>query len=50
MFSIGSNKCMKELLDGLVKKSIIKSEKVYNAMIQVDRADFIDKRIAYEDR
>ena len=41
---------MKNLIDKLVKDGIIRSDKVYKAMMQVDRGDFIDIRYAYQDR
>jgi protein-L-isoaspartate(D-aspartate) O-methyltransferase len=39
---------MKTLLDSLKEKKIIKTEKVYNSMLKVDRKDFINKD-PYED-
>ena len=51
MFSnFSKNEKMKLLVDNLLKQGIIKSEKVYNAMLQVDRGDFIDPSVAYMDR
>ena len=44
-----SAKSMKELCDRLKKKGYIRSEKVYNALMKVDRIDF-SPRHPYEDR
>ena len=49
MFFFGpSANSMKELCDNLKAKRYIKSSNVYNAMLQVDRADFT-KRSPYQD-
>ena len=39
-FDYYSAKSMKELCDSLIKKGYIKDKRVYNAMMEVDRADF----------
>jgi protein-L-isoaspartate(D-aspartate) O-methyltransferase len=39
---ISVNKTMKDLLNELVKEKIITDNKVYNAMLETDRADFSD--------
>lgn len=41
---------MKILLDLLVKNSYIKTNKVYNSMLDVDRGDFTDSEYAYYDQ
>lgn len=50
MFSLTDNNSMKSLLDKLIIKDVIKSDKVYNALLKVDRADFINPLYAYQDR
>ena len=40
---------MLELLNKLIKNEVITSEKVYNAIAEVDRGNFIDSYYAYDD-
>jgi protein-L-isoaspartate O-methyltransferase len=40
---------MKKLLNRLKFENVIKSDKVYNAMLAVDRSDFTDPEYAYVD-
>ncbi len=44
------NPKMEQLLKKLVNDKVITKKEVYNAMLQVDRADFVDKSTAYIDR
>jgi hypothetical protein len=48
--STSINSKMKILCDKLLKEGVIKSEKVYQAMLQVDRGEFTDSFSAYDDR
>jgi len=41
---------MKNLLVQLTKDKVISKKEVFDAMLQVDRADFIDPKYAYIDR
>lgn len=41
---------MEELLKKLIDDKVITKNKVYNTMLQVDRADFLDKNCCYIDR
>ena len=43
-----SNK-MKTLVDHLKSERVIKSNEVYEAMLEVDRGDFVDSKYAYYD-
>lgn len=41
----------RELIENLARNGLIKDQRIKNAMLQVDRADFTDHRSdAYEDR
>ena len=41
----------RELIENLYKNGLIKDQRIKNAMMEVDRADFTDRRdAAYEDR
>ncbi len=41
---------MKGLLNKLYQEGVIKSEKVFNALLQTDRGDFTNPTNAYLDR
>jgi hypothetical protein len=43
------NKKMEPLLSSLSMKGYIKSDIVYNSMLQVDRGDFTESKYAYDD-
>jgi protein-L-isoaspartate O-methyltransferase len=40
---------MEKLLKSLMKQKVFHSEKVYAAMLQVDRAEFCESKNAYSD-
>ena len=49
MFYHFSYNSMKDLCNGLIKEGYIKNKRVYNTLIEVDRADF-SPRFPYQDR